>query len=112
MRKSGFACLAMSARPMPRTRSQASRSRKEMKSASEYSKSMSESLRQKTPGGAAEPRKAGAKPLRVAHAALLAPVPRGGLHLVDDVDAVVVAEPRELALVGLEHGRLRLDHFG
>ena len=45
---------------------------------------------------AAQPGQALAEPLGVADAALLPAVARGRLHLLDDVDAVVVAQPDEL----------------
>ena len=52
---------------------------------------------------APQPREALDEAFRVAHAALLAAVPGRGLHLLHDVDAVVVPQPDELRLVGLEH---------
>src|SRR5690349_11302532 len=100
MRKSGFGWLVSSSRRIRRTRSQASRSRNEMKRASSYSNSTSVAVwtelsngppsGKQPPGGAAEPDEAGHEPLRVLDAALLAAEARGCSHLLDDVDAVVV----------------------
>src|SRR5689334_7059443 len=63
-----------------------------------------------------EPRRRPAQPgealresLCVADAALEPAEARRRAHLLDDVDAVVVAQPRELALVRLEHRRLGVD---
>ena len=54
----------------------------------------------------------GVKPSAYCDAALQAAEACDRAHLLDDVDAVVVAQPGELALVRLEHRDLRLDRRG
>src|ERR1039458_4339563 len=49
---------------------------------------------------------------RMGDAALEATECTCGLHLLDDVDTIVVAQPGELALVCFEHRCFRFDHVG
>src|SRR5437879_2159249 len=68
--------------------------------------------RQQPPCRPAQPSLTLHEPLRITGAALLATEPGRRLHLLGDVDAVVIAEPGELALVSLEHRDLDVDRLG
>src|SRR6266567_762760 len=81
-------------------------------SAMERSRRRMPALRQQPPCRPAQPSLALDEPLGVRGAALLAAEPGRRPHLLDDIDAVVVAKPRELALVSLEHRDLDLDRLG
>src|SRR5581483_3488007 len=115
MRKSGFGCTVSSWREIRRTRSHSCRSRKLMKRASPYSNApcvatCPPSLSGEQPAGRSpQPGEAGPERLGVGGSALLAPETRRRAHLLDDVDAVVVAQPGELARMRLEHRHLRLE---
>src|SRR2546430_6597775 len=113
IRKSALAWRVSSPRGIRRTRSHSASSRKSMKRASPYWKPPSVatvilSSGEESSGRAAQPGQTGCEALGVVDAGLLAAEPGHGSHLLDDVDAVVVAQPAELGLVRLEHRHLRV----